>query len=121
MSYHAKFDSEKNVIWTTVYGPMDADFIEQFTAHTVKLGNEKKCRRLFFDIRDTTLTEFPGRMLDLAKNLESTGFERKHRSVMLYSDDEANLKFYESAAQENGFNIKIFTNLEFAIEWLKKD
>jgi hypothetical protein len=47
--------------------------------------------------------------------------EIPHKVALVYSSTNANEIFLESVAVHKGYNVKVFTKIDKAIEWFKKD
>jgi hypothetical protein len=55
--------------------------------------------------------------VDTDKKMKTT----PHKVALVYSSTNVNEIFLENVAVHRGYNIKIFTKIDKAIEWFKKD
>jgi len=120
MAYTVKFIPQENYILTKVYGPLDLAHATAFTTEATTLAKVTDCKRFIFDLTETVLIEMAAGILKYVDNRHEMGFEKSFISAVIYSPDEVDLKFFETAAQKEGYNEKLFTNLEDAIAWINE-
>lgn len=76
------------------------------------------CRKALFDHRKATVVISTLEAIGRAKEYEKLGFYRSVKIASLVNEICENLNFYELANNNRGWQVKVFTDYDAAIQWL---
>ena len=121
MSYKLEIIKEPNYLLTNIKGNRTTKTIKEVTKEILEACIKYQYSKILIDIR-----EFSNRIgntmniFDLAANDLPEIIEKKIQQAAIvdlegFEEDE---KFFETVAQNRGHNVKIFTDLNKAQEWL---
>jgi hypothetical protein len=123
MPYHIDYWEDEKIIMIKDTGEsFYNDFVQQ-SKEALALARSKNAR-LFFS--DCILLENKASIFDiynLPKVYDEIGASRLNRLALLIkadSPDAAVFRFYETACRNRGWNVKVFTNYDEAMAWLKQ-
>lgn len=88
----------------------------------VKFNSEKKCLLVLTDLREMTVTPSILNVYDSINMFEKMGIDSRTSEALILPENkfvEKNIRFYENACQNRGYNVRIFYNREDALTWLK--
>lgn len=91
-------------------------------AEFIKFNSEKQCLLVLTDLREMTVTPSILNVYDSINMFEKMGIDNRTSEALILQENkfvEKNIKFYENACQNRGYNVRIFYNREDAIAWLK--
>lgn len=125
MKYTTEFDEVNEICIIRVKGdlhrPGDSLTLQKFVRD---YHNEKGYTRFLIDMRkariisEETDTFLIGAIpVDTDKKMRMT----PHKVALVYSSTDANEIFLENVAVHKGYNIKVFTKIDKAFEWFKKE
>jgi len=125
MKYTTEFDEVNKICIIKVKGklhrPEDSLALQKFVRD---YHNEKGYTQFLIDMRkaeiiseDTDTFLIGAVPIDTDKKMKST----PHKVALVYSSTNADEIFLENVAVHKGYNIKVFTKIDKAIEWFKKN
>lgn len=85
-----------------------------------ELHEEYKCRHFLFDLTNAVVVASTMETFDAgseAPKMEST--IRLFRLAIVYSKLTENERFFENVAVNRGYQLRVFDNMDRAIEWLR--
>lgn len=121
MAYELQIKVEDRIMNVHVRGERDYETIKKVTSEILMKCKENKCFRVLIDVRDfknridtmeifflasADLPEIIKRKLEKVAIIDLKGFEEK-------------IKFFEDVARNRGHNVRIFTEYDEAINWLR--
>ena len=121
MEYTTEFDEASGICIVRVTGvhrrPDDSIVLQQFAR---EFGKDRGCFRFLFDM---TQAEIIGGFMDTFDTATvPTDPDRKQteqRIALVYSGDLSDHKFMEVVALSRGYRLRVFDQIDRAIEWLK--
>jgi hypothetical protein len=122
MTWTIGFDEQENIITVVNTDRCSAqDVIDQVSALIV-LSKEKRVYDVLVDDTRMKMTLSLSDMQHLPKMYRLLGVPKKGRVALIFSEGthRANdFHFYEKVAMGAGYTIKLFTDRESALQWLK--
>jgi len=123
MPYSLHYE-EAGFIRLTYEGDATLKDMKEIIAQGVALASEKNCARILSDFRNLKLTisfmdlySIPNLQASQSKEL-NTSFYKFKRAVVVPEADLKRYKFFEDVAVNRSHTIKIFIDMDAAIEWL---
>jgi hypothetical protein len=125
MKYTTEFDEVNKICIIRVKGelhrPDDSLAIQKFVRDYHK---KKGCNQFLIDMRQAKViggtedTFSIGTIpVDIDKKMKTT----PHKVALVYSSTNVDEIFLENVAVNRGYNLKVFTKIDKAIEWFKKE
>ena len=122
MPVKLEFSDDPHRIEITYSGTITESDYKQAIIDFVKFNSEKKCLLVLTDLRDMVVTPSILNVYDSINLFEKMGIDKKTCEALIMPENKFaadNIKFYEIACQNRGYNVKIFYNKEDAINWLR--
>lgn len=125
MEYTSEFDEVNEIIIIRVRGtyhrPEDSLTIQKLARD---FYNKRGCCRFLIDMRQTqivgeTMDVFVTGSVPVDNDLRMK--MTPHKVALVYSTIDVEERFLKNIAVNKGYNIRIFSKVDKAIEWLKKD
>lgn len=121
MEYTTTFDGAKAICTVRVKGRLqrpDDSLVLQRLAR--EIGEEHNCQRFLFDM---TQAEIVGGTMDIftagTVPADSDRRQARQRVALVYAGDLSDHKFMETVAVNRGYQLRVFDNLDEALEWLR--
>ncbi|MDP3720899.1 MAG: hypothetical protein Q8R09_00450 [Anaerolineaceae bacterium] len=126
MSYSINFNDEKRYILVTLTGEIDVPTIRTAILEAGKVILEHQCNRIIGDFRETTLLMGTMDILHLyefwIQTLKTNKVNQHESKRAIYiNPDQKNrekFRFFETIAVNRNSRVKIFYDLDKAIEWI---
>ena len=126
MNYSIQFNDEKRYILITLTGEIDVPTIRTAILEAGKVILEHKCNRIIGDFRETTLLMGTMDILHLyefwIQTLKTNKVNQHESKRAIYiNPDQKNrekFRFFETIAVNRNSRVKIFYDLDKAIEWI---
>ena len=125
MKYTTEFDGVNEICIIRVKGelhrPNDSLTLQKFVRD---YHNEKGYTRFLIDMRQARIISEETDTFLIGAIPVDTDLKMKttpHKVALVYSSTNANEIFLENVAVHKGYNIKVFTKIDKAIEWFKKE
>lgn len=118
--YNIILCQNRKLILVEVFNPVTLDLAVSFTKSFVSLGNSHKLSHTVIDVRKTKSTSsILDKYIFAYEKAEQTGLSRSWRIALLKKVNDTSLDFIETVMINAGYQFKIFTNEQFALNWLE--
>ena len=122
MEYTSEFDTANELCVITVTGrvvrPRDSILLQQFARD---FEQARRCYKFLFDMRQAEI--IGGTMDTFEAGTVPADRDRlvrpQYSIALLYSGDLFNHKFMEAVAVNRGYNLRVFDDIDNAMEWLE--
>lgn len=125
MEYHIEIDTAHGVIYATALGAWQSDIDDRMVTEIFQAVKEHNVRNVLLDIRELRFDLSTVRIFQRAKEMRDMRLQKREVSskvALVYSAGdsklEADMKFFETAAQNRAAPYRIFTDVEAARKWL---
>ncbi len=125
MEYTTEFDEVNKICIISVTGqhrrPDDSIAIQKFVRD---YHNEKGCNRFLIDMRKAQIIGGETDTFSIGTVPVDTDQKMKktpHKVALVYSSTNVSEIFLEKVAVHRGYNLKVFSKIDKAIEWFQKD
>jgi hypothetical protein len=105
-------------------GYLDFSAVKQICSDAFFLASRHAIRKSLLDLRDTESDLTTAQFFQILKHVGEIGIDDSHRVALVYTHREKNqwnLSFFETAAAEHGYQIRLFTTVDAALNWLHAD
>ena len=124
MPYKVETGSEPERIEIKYSGTVSDSEYKSDIAEFIKFNSEKRCLLVLTDLREMKVTPSFLNVYASINMFEKMGIDTRTSEALIIPRNkfvEDNVKFYENACQNRGYNVRIFYNREDAITWLKQN
>lgn len=122
MSWDLDVVGSEGILQITAHGVMDAGKVRQMAAEAVASGLNHGLNRVLVDSRDMTLEMTTLAIYNLPKTLMELGLERTDRVAHVVSPNgpgNRDLEFYETVSRNRGLQVRLFSDQDAALDWLR--
>ena len=122
MEYNVEYDQENDILIARYQGVLEIESLINLAKVITKKGQEHDCKRLLNDFRHASIEVDTMELFNVADQLKSEGFDRKwKRATVIAEQYRGHLRFYETVAFNRGHRVRVVTELDEAINWLKSE
>lgn len=112
--------AEENILWVKSKGQMDVPSANDMVKAVADAAVEYQCFNHIIDHRETTFLFSLSDYYDRPTINEKLGVSRKFKTAMVFPKLTEDTKFMETVFRNRGYNLRHFTDIEKAKEWVKK-
>ncbi|MCE9613120.1 MAG: hypothetical protein K8T26_02520 [Lentisphaerae bacterium] len=121
MNYRISYDHERDLIYGSVEGDLDPALVKAMAAEFASIVASTGCRKLLNDLRNARITHSPLDIHSMPRIIDTQGVSLVCRRALLISEPSEDFEFLETVSLNFGQQVRLFYNLEAALEWLKGD
>ena len=123
MPFSVTYNSPEGLIEMRVRGKLDLPTVQQLALQAAQIAKENDCRRVLSDYREAVLDlstlqiyDLQNMLADIARTsgLRMESFKR----ALVVGADLADFAFFETVSQNRNQTVKLFNNIELAMQWL---
>ncbi len=122
MGWKVELDTEKGFIHSVYYGFVTKDEILRGTAETLRLSAGKGPRKFFTEWIDATPKLSTMEIFVIPDEWEAAGIDRKSVLAIVIPKGGSlweDAVFYEDTCRNRGWQVRLFSERNSAIEWLE--
>lgn len=120
MSFTINYDASNQCLKSHFIGTMNVKQTKEFAGELAKQALDNNCHFLLNDLRDAEINMTTFELYSMPMVFANEGMDRKWKRAILCKHDQlTTLAFYENVAKDKGWNVKIFTDADEALSWLK--
>jgi hypothetical protein len=122
MTWNVEYRDDDRVVCMKATGSMNLEQIKEFSSKAIGLAKKRGTNKYWVNFKEMTpdLTTFE--IYSLPRLLIDLGTERDSLIGMVFSEDSIkkdDFLFFETVSQNQGLNVRLFTEPGKATEWLK--
>ncbi len=118
MAFEVHYSSESDCLIGTFEGNLNRNSMRPYLAEVVKMANRHVCHRFLNDLRkaivEFTVTDF----YEISMRSVSGEFDRSWKRAIVVVEATSDLAFFETVASNRGLILKVFEDMDEALEWL---
>lgn len=121
MPVNITFETDPDRIELKYTGAIPENEFKEAIMEFIRFNAERKCLLVLTDLREITLTPSILNVYDMINMFEKMGIDKNTSEALIMPENKFaadNIKFYETACQNKGYNVKIFYTKEEALKWL---
>lgn len=126
MTFKVEYDERSDCVIGTFAGRLDKESAREYAKEIAKVSADNDCARFLNDLREAELGFSTVEIHDLPKMLneltEGAGLDRSWRRAVVgpKGKDQRDYDFFETVAANQGYTVKVFADLDKAMDWLLK-
>lgn len=121
MSYKISKTRDPERIEMKYFGTVSAEEYKDALIEFVKFQREHDIVLVLTDLTEMVVTPSILNVYDAINMFEQLGIDKRTSEALIIPENKfavENVKFYENACQNRGFNVRLFTDREKALKWL---
>jgi hypothetical protein len=119
MDYQVKLSDDGQFVWATFYQSVTMDLAQQVSQEAIQLARLHTASKFLHDVRGYENKDSVIKNYTYAyKTAAAIGYQNKDAIAILHDRDDHSHDFMETVARNAGFTLKLFTELDKAIQWL---
>jgi len=119
-SFKVYYDEEQKCLICSLEGKASLEMVKKYAKKILETGDKHQCKSFLNDLRkaesDFSLTE----VIEIMSVMKGMGFDNSWKRAMVVAKDSLEYSFYEALILNEAINLKLFTNPNVAMIWLKK-
>ncbi len=121
MEYNVDYDQENDYLIASDEGVLNFETMKKYVREIVNKAQECNCKRLLNDLRKARIGKDTMTIFSTPEAMEIEGIDQSwQRAVVVDEQNKGDFRFYETVAVNRGHWIKLFTEFDDAITWLKE-
>jgi hypothetical protein len=121
MEYNVDYDQENDYLIASYEGVLNFETMKEYMREIVKKGQECNCKRLLNDLRKARIGKDTMTIFNTPEAMEKEGIDLGWiRAVVVDKQHKEDFRFYETVAMNRGHQVRLFTEFDDAINWLKE-
>ena len=121
MEYNVDYDQENDYLIASYEGVLNFETMKEYVREIVNKAQECNCKRLLNDLRKARIGKDTMTIFSTPEAMEIEGIDQSwQRAVVVDEQNKQDFRFYETVAVNRGHRIKLFTEFDDAIIWLKE-
>ena len=124
MDWKIKYQKKNGIVWIKTSGIAGWEGSRKLTEEALECGRGNGSRRFLIDNRNLERALDTLEIDKLPDMLKEAGVTAEDRMALVYESSSPlkdTYKFFRDVAYIASFNIKIFTDIDEAVAWLKSD
>jgi len=121
MNYKLSYDENNKLIIGRIEGIVDAKLVKKMAVDLAALLQKHKCNKVLNDLRKASLTKSIFDIYNIPRIVDDSGVPLSSKRALVVKEKNSDFKFLETASVNIGHQLKIFTDFDDAVEWLKLD
>ena len=118
MSYKISYNKSQGYIAVTVEGEFALSTLKHLATDIAGLVESYNCNRILNDMRHAKLTEATLDIYNMPKIASQAGIGPRLKRALVVSELSPNFYFLETVFVNQGHIVRLFTNIDKALQWL---
>jgi hypothetical protein len=118
MEFNVRYNVENDCLIGSYTGRMDRDTVQPYAEEIMSIASKHTCKLFMSDIRKAQIDFSIVDIYYLPGVLDAAGLDRSWRRAIVASKQVKELCFFETVAQNRGYSVKVFADLDEAMKWL---
>ena len=118
MPYDIRMVSQDKLVQIKLSGPVTPELVDEIYPGVINMAKEYGCKGVLADFRDVTKHLSVLEKYKLGRSLGDFGFARSYKIAIVYSQSDPEDDFFETAARNAGYIVRIFRDIQEARDWL---
>ncbi len=119
MNFELRYDGDHDIIRGRVHEKLDAAVAKAMAADLAQLVREHGCRRFLNDLREAQVTSSTLELYSIPRIMKGAGLPGSTKRALVVAEITPDFVFLETASVNAGNQVKLFTDPEAALAWLK--
>lgn len=119
MNYEVKISEDKTFVWHLPHENITMQLAYEMSQDAIRLARENNIYRFLSDVRGIRNTDSLLKNFDFAYvDIEKLGYLKSDKIAIVHDADDHSHDFIKQVSLNQGYNVKLFTTIQEAIDWL---
>ena len=119
MKYEVKISDDEDFVWQIPHEDMTTQLASEIGLKAVNLARAENINKYLVDVRGIKNIDTSFDKYDFAYNEASeVGYRLSDRIAIVSDPDDTSHNFIETVSLNAGYQVKLFTKIQSAIDWL---
>jgi len=114
------YDEECDCLIGSFVGTLDQETLKEYAKEVAKTASKHDFRHFLNDLREAEVDFSSIEIINIPGIFHAAGLDISRRRAIIVPNNLEDYRFFETVANNRGFNVKLFTDLNEAMNWLKK-
>ena len=119
--FEVSYDKKRDCLVGSFTGTLDLKTIAQFAKAIAAAAQTHDCKRFLNDMRKAKVDFSTVELYRMPGVLDASGLDPSWRRAIIASKQLKDYRFFETVAQNQGYSVRVFTDPDEALTWLKAD
>ncbi len=119
MNFELSYDEDLDIIRGRLYGKLDAAVAKAVATDLAQLVRKHGCHRFLHDLREAQVTSSTLDLYSIPRIVKEAGVSGGIKRALVVAEITQDFDFLETASVNAGNQVKLFTDSEAALAWLK--
>jgi hypothetical protein len=120
MTFSVHYEPQKDIIESQVIGKLDLEVLTALASEVCRLLLKHDCKLFFNDLRNARHNLSTIEIYLVPEILKEIGLPLSGKRALLVSTDLDDYAFFETTSVNRGHRVKVFTDPDLAIDWLRR-
>ena len=121
VNYEVKISDDGTFVCQLPQEDMTMQLASEMSREAIYLARANNTTRFLSDVRGIKNIESPFPNYEFAyRGTSEVGYRKTDRIAVVHDSDDASHDFIETASLNAGYDVKLFTDIQAAIEWLRR-
>ena len=118
-TFSVHYDEERDCLVGSFAGTMNKETLKEYSIEIAKTASKHDFRYFLNDLREAEVDFSSIEIINIPGIFHAAGLDISLKRVIVLSTRLNNYSLIETVANTRGFNVKVFTDLNKAMKWLK--
>ena len=118
MDFEITYDPEMKCVVGKLNGIMDTQTVRIYVKEISAVAKKHNCKKFINDLREAEIKLSITDLYNAPKEVTTDEFDRTWKRAIVVKERTDSISFFETTSRNQGFQVKIFDNIEEALEWL---
>ncbi|MHC4624374.1 MAG: hypothetical protein ACYS4W_10795 [Planctomycetota bacterium] len=100
---------------------MDSKSVKEYAKEIIGTASKHNCKRFLNDMREAQLDLSTIEIYEIPGFLDAAGLDRTSKRALVVSRQPEDYRFFENVSINRGYNVKVFEDMDEAMNWLRAD
>lgn len=121
MPFNVSYDVDQDIIIIGICGILDPEYLTEVIYKIRKLQTQAPCSKFLFDLRDCDLVKERMEIYFIPRLFNNLGIPHDSKRAFLVKEKTDSYKYLEKVARDFGHPVKLFTDYEEAVGWVRNN
>jgi len=118
MSFDITYDKDHNCLMGKFIGELNAESVKIYMKEIEMMAKSHDCKRFINDLREANILLSISDFYKAPARMATGAFDRSWRRAIVVKQKLDKLDFFETTSANQGFQAKVFEDMDEALEWL---
>ncbi|MCP4704755.1 MAG: hypothetical protein GY865_09110 [candidate division Zixibacteria bacterium] len=118
MQFSVNYNQKDDYIVGNFIGDLNKNSVKEYAQAIIDSSKENNCTRLLNDLREANIGISIIEFYNFQKTIITEDVDQSWKRAIVAKENIKELDFYETVSYNQGYHLRIFNDIDKAIEWL---